>query len=257
MYHSFFFRAFILLMPLTMVPVGGGDDAPTLSDLSKILPPGGAPLPLTKPGERGIRVELLNRVRSRLENTPAPVLDAWVIELERIMGQKLDGDLAKQACRTYFVTNMSVAFDDLQWNASAAAKLLNRAQTMPPSDAKAWKQAFETLLNQEIGQNATFNFDGEPAYAVPLVLIPVNVLHDGEGYSLERAKKYRARLNELTAEDVRLWRDKVDKFGGSRLDAAVNIILLDEFFDKEQFQHGKFKAAVSAAAGPARQAADR
>jgi hypothetical protein len=38
----------------------------------------------------------------------------------------------------------------------------------------------------------------------------------------------------------------VDKFGGTKLDAAVNIILLDGYFDKEQFQRDKFKAAIGA-----------
>jgi hypothetical protein len=36
----------------------------------------------------------------------------------------------------------------------------------------------------------------------------------------------------------------VDEFEGTRLDAAVNVILLDDFFDKEKFQRDKFKAAI-------------
>jgi len=50
----------------------------------------------------------------------------------------------------------------------------------------------------------------------------------------------------LTAEDVSLWKNKVDQFGGTELDAAVNIILLDDYFDKEKFQRDKFKAAIEA-----------
>ena len=38
----------------------------------------------------------------------------------------------------------------------------------------------------------------------------------------------------------------MDQFGGTELDAAVNIILLDDYFDKEQFQRDKFKAATGA-----------
>jgi hypothetical protein len=48
----------------------------------------------------------------------------------------------------------------------------------------------------------------------------------------------------VTAEDVFLWKDKVDQFGGTKLDAVVNIILLDDYFDKEQFQRDKLKAAI-------------
>src|SRR5437763_4242716 len=162
------------------------------------------------------------------------------------MDKKLEGELAKQACRTYFVSRMSVAFDDLKWNVKTADNFFRRAQTMPATEAKVWKEAFEALLKKEIGQTATTNSAGGPAYAVPLVLIPVDALHEGQKYSAGRGKKYLARLKQLTAEDVCLWKRKVDQFGGIELDAAVNIILLDDYFDKEQFQRDKFQAAVGA-----------
>jgi hypothetical protein len=113
---------------------------------------------------------------------------------------------------------------------------------MPPSEAKAWKEAFEAVLKKEIGQTDTTTYAGGPAWAVPLVLIPVGALHEGQKYSAERGKKYRARLRQLTAEDVSLWKDGVDRFGGTALDAAVNIILLDDFFDNERFRRDVFKA---------------
>ena len=239
------FTAVLLLLLLGGIHVAQGDDKPTSNDLGNIQPPGGTPLPIVGPkGE--LTVEGGNKVRKRLEAAPAEALDKWVVELERIMDQKLEGDLAKQACRTYFVTRMSVAFDDLKWNAKAADNLFQRAQTMPSSEAKVWKKAFEALLKKEIGQTATTYKDGGPAFAVPLVLISVKALHEGHKYSVERGQKYLARLKQLTADDVSLWKDKVDKFGGTKLDAAINIILLDDYFDKEQFQRDKFKAAIGA-----------
>jgi hypothetical protein len=247
MRHSLtLFTPVLLLLLLGGIHVAQGGDKPTPKDLGNVRPPGGAPLPLEEPGKPGIQVELLNKVRKRLEAAPAEALDRWVAELERIMDKKLEGWLAKQACRTYFVTRMSVAFDDLKWNAKAADKLFRRARTLPASEARAWKEAFEMLLKKEIGQTATEVSDGGPAYAVPLVLFPVEALHEGQKYSAERGKKYRARLKQLTAGDVSLWKDKVDQFGGTDLDAAVNIILLDDCFDKEQFQRDKFKAAIGA-----------
>jgi hypothetical protein len=81
---------------------------------------------------------------------------------------------------------------------------------------------------------------------VPLVLIPVDALHDGQKYSAERGQKYRARLKQLTADDISLWKDKVDKFGGTKLDAAVNLILREDYFDQEKFQRDKFQAALGA-----------
>src|SRR6516162_1390664 len=160
------FTPVLLLLFLGGTNVAQGDDKPTSNDLGNIQPPGGKPLPLEEPGKPGIQVELLNKVRKRLEAAPAEALDKWVVELERIMDKKLEGELAKQACRTYFVTRMSVAFDDLKWNAKAADNLFKRAQTMPASEAEVWKKAFEALLKKEIGQTATTYKDGGPAFAV-------------------------------------------------------------------------------------------
>jgi hypothetical protein len=237
------FPAVLLLLFLGGIHVARGDDKPTSNDLGKILPPGGVPLPLGEPGTP-ITVDFGRKAKKRLEAAPEKDLAKWLVELERIMDKKLEGGLAKQACRTYFVTRVSVAFDDLKWNAKTADNLFKRVQTMPASEANVWKEAFEGLLKKEIGQTETTNYSGGPAYAVPLVLIPIDALHEGQKYSAERGKKYLARLKQLTAEDVSLWKDKVDKFGGTKLDAAVNIILLDDYFDKELFQRDKFKAAI-------------
>ncbi len=214
-------------------------------DLSKIQPPGGVPLDMGRPGTP-IKVDGIERARKRLEAVPREDLEKWIVELERLLDQKLKDGIpsTRQACRTDFVIHLSLAFDDLKWNPKAADKLFQRAQTMPASEVKAWKEAFEALLKKKIGQTDTEVLDGGPAWAVPLVLIPVDALHDGQKYSAERGKKYQARLKELTAEDVSLWIDQVDQFGGTKLDAAVNIVLLDDFFVKEKFQRDKFKAAV-------------
>jgi RNA polymerase sigma factor (sigma-70 family) len=220
-------------------------------DLSKIEPPGGVPLSLVEPGTNKIGVDQLNKARERLQSVPEKALEQWVVELERITDVKLKDGLPspRQACRTDLVVRMSVAFDDLRWNATAADKLYKRACTMRTAEAKAWEEAFESVLKKEIGIGQTgkdefSNLAGGPPWAVPLVLIPVDALHEGQKYSVGRGKKYLARLKQLTRDDVALWRDKIDMFGGTELDAAVNIILLDDFFSDEQFQRDKFKAAV-------------
>jgi len=235
-----------LLLFLGGIPVARGGDQPTSNDLGKIQPPGGTPLPLVRPGTTEIGVDELNKVRKRLEAVPKEDLEKWVAELERIMDLKLKDGVpsARQVCRTDFVIHMSVAFDGLKWNAKTADDLFKRAQTMPASEANVWKEGFEALLKKEIGQTDASVYAGGPAWAVPLVLIPVDPLHEGQKYSVLRGRKYLARLRQLTAEDVSFWKDKVDKFGGTALDAAVNIILLDDYFDKEQFQRNKFQAAT-------------
>jgi hypothetical protein len=246
MRHSHTLFTAVLLF-LGGIHVTQGDDKPTSKDLGKIQPPGGVPLRVVGP-QGNYTVDGLNKARERLEAVPEKDLEKWVVELERIMDTKLKDGVpsARQVCRTDFVIHLSVAFDDLKWNAKAADDLFKRAQTMPASEAKAWKEAFEALLKKEIGQTDTTVHAGGPTWFVPLVLIPVNALHEGQKYSAERGKKYRARLKQLTAEDVSLWKDKVDEFGGTKLDAAVTIILLEDYFDKEQFQRDKFKSAIEA-----------
>lgn len=241
-HHALFTTVLLLLLGGFQVALG--EDKPTSKDLGEIRPPGGAPLRVSERGTE-ISASYLKKASQRLEAVPADDFDKWIAELERIMGQKLEGDLARQACRTYFVTRLSVAFDELEWNARAAEVLFRRARTLPPAEAKAWKEAFEALLKKEIGQTETTNSAGGPAYAVPLVLVPVEALHEGEKYSGERARKYRARLKQLTAEDVSLWKGQVDRFGGTDLDAAINIVLLDGCFNKEHFQRDKLKAAIA------------
>ena len=238
----------LLVLFLGGITVAQGDGKPTSKDLGKIQPPGGVPLRVSAGPGTEISVDYLKKAAKRLEAVPADDLEKWVVELERIMDEKLKDGVPspRQACRTDFVTRVSVAFDDLEWNAKTADDLFKRARTMPASEAKAWKEAFEVLLKKEIGQTDTTSHAGGPAWAVPLVLIPVDALHEGQKYSPERGKKYRARLKQLTAEDVSFWRDKVDQFRGTHLDAAVNVILLDDYFEKEKFQRDKFKAAVGA-----------
>jgi hypothetical protein len=239
----------VLLLFLGGIRVTQGDDKPTLVELGKIQPPGGVPLHIFGPkGEA--TVDGIEKARKRLEAVPEKDLEKWVVELERIIDTKLKDGLpsARQVCRTDFVIRLSAAFDDLKWNAKSADGLFKRAQTMPASEAKVWKEAFEVLLNKKMWQTETetetTSYAGGPTWGVPLVLIPVDALYEGQKYSVERGQKYRARLKQLTAEDVSRWKDKVDKFGGTELDAAVNIILLDNYFDEEKFQRARFKAAI-------------
>ena len=106
---------------------------PSSKDLSKIEPPGGVPLSLVKPGTKEIGVDQLNKVRERLQSVPEKDLEQWVVELERIMDEKLKDGLPspRQACRTDFVVRMSVAFDDLRWNADRGGQALRACPHHP------------------------------------------------------------------------------------------------------------------------------
>lgn len=134
------------------INVAEGDDKPTSKDLGTIRPPGGTPLPLEEPGKSGIKVELLNKVRERLEAAPAEDLDNWVVVLERITGTKLDGD-----CKT----GMPHLFRDSNERGLPRSRVERegcrqpfRAQTIPAAEAKVWKESFEALLKKEIRQRS-------------------------------------------------------------------------------------------------------
>src|SRR4051812_800135 len=173
---SILFTAVLLLLVALGVPVARGDDKPATKDLGTIQPPGGVPLDFGKPG-MPIPVEAVERARLRLQAAPGEALEKWVAELERITGKKLESDLEQGGCSTYFVSRVSLAFvDDTHWNAPVAEKLFQRAQSMPAAEAEAWKAAFEALLKREVTPRP---------FAVPLVLIPVDALHEGEKYSPE------------------------------------------------------------------------
>jgi hypothetical protein len=224
--------------PLVGIHFAEQREKPASNDLGKIRPPGGVPL---FPSGAAITVQAGDAATKRLEAAPAKDLDKWIAELERLTGKKPEGWVEQQGWRTEFVSRVSVAFDGLKWNAKSADNLFQRAQTIPTSEAKVWKEAFERVRNDKIEPSCIVR--------VPLVLIPVDAFYEGQQYSAAHAKKYLARLNQLTADDVALWLDKVDEFGGTRLDAAMNIVLLDDYFDKEQFQRDKFKAAIGARPG--------
>lgn len=232
-----------------------------LKDLQAIKPPGGVPV---TPSGAPISVAMGNELTRRLEAVPDGELDRWVDQLERVTGDKLDDEMARQACRTYIVNRMSVLFDGGDWNLKTASRLFKQLQSLTPAEVEAWKNAFEALMKETIGQNDREVFDGGPSYAVPLVLISVDQLFDDEIDELSSgttdlslasglppvsivqnlAVKYRKRLSQLAKQDIASWRSKVDRFGGTKLDAAMNIILLDDYFVDETFQDGDFSATL-------------
>ena len=195
----------------------------------KTMPPGGVPLRAWEPGAK-ITTEFIANATQRLNAAPPAELDKWVAELERITDSKFNSDVQRQGCRTDFVNQMSVAFNGLQWNAKVAEKLFRRAQSIPTSEALVWTDTLEALLKKKF----------QYTHVVPLVLIPVDALYVDEKYSTEQGDKYLARLKRLTAADVARWKDEVDEFGGTEVDAAMNIVLSEAYFKEETFQRDKF-----------------
>ena len=196
---------------------------------SKVQPPGGIPAQRWNPGGE-IPIDALKLMAKRLEATPADHLEKWMLELARIADQEFATELERQGCRTDFANRMGMAYDGLKWDAATSNSLLERARTMPTDEVQLWIESLEKVLEKEVAY----------PHIVPLALVPVGALHPNDQFSRQRSQKYLARLRQLTSRDVTLWREKVDEFGGTDIDAAVNVILSDAYFVDENFQRDEF-----------------
>ena len=190
MRHNPALVAALLLLLLGGGPVARGDDKPTSPDLGKIQPPGGVPLPVVGTQRR------IHRGR------PGQGEGGWrpyPKTTSRSGSANWNGSSArnsKTGCRCK--TGLPHRLRDSpergvrrpRVGRQAADALLKRAQTMPASEAKVWKEVFEAVLKKEIGQTDTGIHAGGPAWAVTLVLVPVDALHEGPKYSAERGRKY-------------------------------------------------------------------
>ena len=107
--------------------------------------------------------------------------------------------MARQACRTFIVNHMSVLFDNGKWNMPRADQLFFRARLISTSEAKAWKQAFESLLGETIGQTDKENLDGGTSYAVPLVLVSTDALFEVDEESVNSAS---SNIQEKYSKDA-------------------------------------------------------
>ena len=240
-----------------------------LKDLQAMTPPGGVPV---IPSGTTVSVAMGDELTRRLGAAPDGELDRWVNELERITGDKLGSQRARQACRTYIVNRMSILFDDGNWNAKKANRLYKHLQSLRAAEIEPWKHRLESLLEATIGQNDNGVFDGGPSYAVPLALISIDALFDDVGsvshnadtvspedardefgdLETERravlsgavAAKLLNRLGQLTPHDISIWRSNVDRYGGTKIDSATNIVLLDDYFVDDTFQRASYEATL-------------
>jgi hypothetical protein len=130
---------------------------------------------------------------------------------------------------------MTVLFNKNKFKPAESKKLLKRLNSLKPENVKAWESAFHKTLDKNVSK-----------VFVVGILLPVDGLYESDTYSSVRAEHYLKRLGQISKEDVQLWKYEVDQFGGTELDAAMNIALLEAVFEKEKFQRAKFKELVAA-----------
>ncbi len=183
------------------------------------------------PVDRGT---ILHRV---LDSTPSEVLGEWVGSLKTVTA--LTPNQVFERCIGLFGC-MSILFDEKNaYKKDVGDKLLKRLDSIKYGDLQSWSEA----VGKVIGGSAD-------KVAVALTLLPMDKLYENDRYLPDQGKKYVRRLNSVPKEAVERWVKEVksgsevfDAFDGG-LDAMMNIVLLDELFQDDQFSAAKYEAAL-------------
>jgi hypothetical protein len=130
---------------------------------------------------------------------------------------------------------MSILYDGTKFRQDMSDKLLKRLASIKPEQFQRWKENFDNILGGDINK-----------VYIATTLIPVDKLFESDQYSDVRAVQYIQRLTHLSKDSVKRWIGEIDRYRGTELDAALNIVLIDEFFDNNVFNAGAYDAMLKA-----------
>ncbi len=188
-------------------------------NLRNIIPIGGIPV------DRGSAV---NRYANLLQTEQGKQLFETLLQLS---GESRNDIFT---CGLYFLGDrMSILYNGGIPRLDISKKLVNRLQSLKPFDVDNWQDGFQIVRGQQPRKSVT-----------ALYLIPVDQLFQSDQYSTENGKKYLLRLKSIPKEAIDRWEKEVDKYGGFDMDAAMNIILVDMFFEEERFNQEVYDEAV-------------
>ena len=129
----------------------------------------------------------------------------------------------------FVLAKMSILFTDEKLDPSVSARLLRRLESLDEKTINLWQAALQKATDAKVNRLFTVG-----------VLLPVDQLYTNNTYSPEKAEKYLSRLKQVPSRSVKHWQQNLDQFGGSVVDAAMNIARLDVFFPSEQFNDEAF-----------------
>jgi hypothetical protein len=194
----------------------------TLVELRKIPPPGGIPL---SRGEAIDRMNLGGKVDRMRE---------WRESMAQATGHSVD-ELNFLRYNLWIAEHMSLLYDVKQLRPDVESKMFNRLKSLQPANVQPWHDAFKEVLGErDLADDV-----------VVLVILPVDRFFDSDRYVSNKAIPYLNRLRNLPGSVIGRWVNEVDQFKGTQLDAAMNIILLDAFFQGDRFDEVAFQTALS------------
>jgi hypothetical protein len=175
----------------------------------------------------------MQQMTSRMKSFPPDPSKAWVSGIEKASGETQNqGKLAEFLM--FFVSRMSILFDGDNFKSDVSDKLLHRLASVDSEQVQKWKVEYDKVLGQNMNK-----------VPIAFILLPVDRFYESDRYMTDRAGIYRERLKQLSKEDVKRWIDEIDQYGGSELDGAMNIILIDEFFNGERFDKETYNALLN------------
>ena len=243
-------------------PISQSEERPSPTDVTNLRstkPVAGIPLVLftkskDKPELNKAELDLATARMNSLNSHPEA--KAWDEQMEKATGNtfsrmsfggSLDTVLALvedvddrgeiSSIRTYgmfLTTRLSILYDKTSFRPDISEKLLRRLGSIKPSHIEKWKRECDRVLKES--KSKVF---------LAGVLVSVDRFYENDQYSTARAEKYVQRLSQLSKEAVKKWLENVDQYKGTELDAAMNIILIDEFFDKEKFDYNKYVSILN------------
>ena len=223
--------------------------------IGKSLPPAGIPLleSIKRDGEEVKNEKALGRTKKRRDSLPKEQFTAWFQAAETATGthiksstsveamllaltddKKVIGNMHLARFNMFLTVRMSLLFPEDEFDAQVSGRLLGRLVTLQPADVKCWKQAMDKALGKSVNE-----------VILALLLLPVDPLFVDGKYTATSAEPYLSRLSQVPTSAISDWMEKVDRHGGLEVDAAVNIILVDQFFPDGSFSPKAFSAALN------------
>jgi len=133
-----------------------------------------------------------------------------------------------------FPTNMSVLFNGGKYNENLHKRFAKRLRSMPEREFANWVKATVKILSADTS-----------IWSLALTLVAVDPLFDkADHYVPERAGKYLKRPQGLSIKHIALWVRKIRVYGTIPDDAALSIMLIDDFFDGDRFNEKVFNEVL-------------
>jgi len=154
----------------------------------------------------------------RSKALPTAVLKQWQQAVQKATGQYMSG---KQLF--FKLPNIDALWQQAVFSKSASDNYVRRMAAVPVHALRDWRTVLRRVSEKEVGP--------DPADTLIRIIDADRLFADGR-FDTAVSDRLIARLNTLTAADVTRWADALAAEKGQ---AAVNLALVDAFFDNGTF----------------------